>query len=308
MRELCKRTILPLVQSPPVAMVAVLVAAVGGACGQPGDAPAGEGVPRTTSNLYIDVGVGPTVQRMNFFFCANENQSCLLGGTKYVAFGSGHSWVFKSMSGNVSCTPSTFGGQSPSGSPRACWYAPYTYMFSESNTPRSGIFNEVAFGVDGAFSYKRVSGTWRCDLSTFPEPDPLTVGKTKACYEALRPYGRIPTGQPVGANNTPVAYGGNGVFLQGIFPASSSCDSVYAGAPFGPFCYKFPYAWVQSEGSDSAHTFTVTSSSTLYYGTGLDGNFLTRFVAPGTYQCSNSVAGGDPAIGATKQCYLASAN
>ena len=276
-----------------LSLLALLLAPIAAACGAP-DAGAGD-ISVTTSKFLVFGGGGIP---MSYALCANEGQTCVIGGNKYVAFGSNNAFVFKAISGSFTCAPAAFGGQSPAGGgTRQCLFANFSFMRSESSTPVSGIVNEVAFGIDGIFTFKRVSGV--------PEPDPKTVGKTKACYQALVPYSKVTTGSTMtGLNNTPIAFGGNGTFEFFRLSGSQVCSGPAFGNPPIPFfCYRFPFNWVQSEGG--GHNFNVSSNSTLYYGTGDDGNFLTRNLSPGTYECSNSTGGGDPAVNVGKNCYLA---
>lgn len=301
--------VVPFPQSSPRSLLLAAALTVAG-CGMLGPTDSGDdSVARTTAALDYPVPNGATNSNVisNYLFCANENERCVVGGAKYAAFGGGTSFVFKPITGTFTCSPAAFDGRSPNtgGAARACFFANYSFIRSESNTVVNGIVNEVAFGVDGLFSFRRVSGAWTCDLRTFSEPSSLTVGKTKACYQAVSPYSKVNVGATMsGLNNTPLFWGANGVFVAAFLSGTQTCRVETFGSPPLPGdCYRFPYSWVADEWGDHT-TFTLTSSGTLYYGT-YTGNFLTKALTAGTYTCSNQLAGDDPAVGYAKHCYLA---
>jgi hypothetical protein len=263
----------------------------------------------TDNDVTLSAGqaltIGPVGHHLDYFQCATEGGTCALGGTKYVAFGANGSFFFKSVSGNVACTRDTFGGDPISGVVKACFFANYSFVMSEGGTS-SKISHEIAYGVDGVFNFKKVSGTWTCNNATFGDP---LAGPTKACYEAVFEDIQVALeGQNITSlSNTPVAYGASGTFIFKIASGTLACTTAAFGGTdpasgVQKTCYKFPY----NRFADENTTFPVTRASAVYYGSGLNGNFLSKVVAPQHgFPCNNATFGGDPDVGPSKHCYVA---
>ena len=55
-------------------------------------------------------------------FCANENSTCTVSGTRLVRFGSGTTFVTKSVTSSIACTRSAFGSDPTPGITKHCDY------------------------------------------------------------------------------------------------------------------------------------------------------------------------------------------
>ncbi|HXU64627.1 MAG TPA: hypothetical protein VN962_23165 [Polyangia bacterium] len=261
----------------------------------------------STTSSALQIGSDPA-KSLDYIQCASENGTCVLGSSaKYVAFGAQGQFLYKSLSGNVPCTKDTFGGDPAVNVTKACYYANYTFVVSENGTDNH-IRHEIAYGANGSFYFKNVSGTWSCNNATFGDP---ISGPTKACYEALHEYVQAANENQTltGLNKTPVAYGAHGAYLFKVLTGTASCTTSTFGTSdpavgVSKICYKFPYNWIADENG----SFSFSTFSTIYYGTGLDGKFIAKTVAPQTgFQCTNATFGADPSPGPTKHCYIANA-
>ena len=58
----------------------------------------------------------------DWIFCANENKTCALPGTRLVRFGANNKYKFKTLSGSLICNGTTFGGDPLPGVAKRCDY------------------------------------------------------------------------------------------------------------------------------------------------------------------------------------------
>lgn len=120
--------------------------------------------------------VGPQA----YVYCAAEAQNCPLSGIQNVAYGAAGRFVYKTLSGNVSCSNATFGDPAP-GVAKACYVGPqgYTHCSAQNQTCSFPGTRTVAYGANGTFVQKRFTGAVACNDATFGDPAP---GVWKACY------------------------------------------------------------------------------------------------------------------------------
>lgn len=131
---------------------------------------------------WIDFGFnGPT----GYKFCANENQRCSFSGRQNVAYGANGKFNYKyGITGGVDCNNSTF-GDPISGVGKACYtksvVGPSGYTFCSNENGRCNFSGKksVAYGADGKFNYKTVTGGVDCNNATFGDP---ISGVVKACF------------------------------------------------------------------------------------------------------------------------------
>jgi hypothetical protein len=250
---------------------------------------------------------------MTFLKCGDEYGSCFVSTPnpaqpssplpRLVAFGANENFVYKSLAGSFSCTRETFDGQDPAfGATKACYISAYAPLGDEGSTFTLPSTADVAFGRDGNFEYKLIQGNtpFGCDQGTFG-----AIGQTgNHCFVAPAGYTFIGNeGDRVTvANSTAVAFGGAGGFDYRLMSGTFSCNSDSFGddPSFGhtKACYAFEVPFVASEGS----AFTAPSG-TVFFGSGTNGNFVTKTgAASGT--CSNEFMGNtDPDVTHLKQCW-----
>jgi hypothetical protein len=251
--------------------------------------------------------IGPVGKRLDYFFCSNEWETCVVGGKKYLAYGANGSYVFKAVTGSVSCTNDTFGSDPAVGVTKACYFANAGLMvgeFASGSAPSAGY--DVAFGANGVFNFRRVAGSFFCGTGTFGDPLP---GVTKACYRAVPDYG-TPTvgehGNMTGLNQTPVAYGANGQYAFKILSGTVTCNNATFG--YDPIPGPVKTCFVAKDfgiplGPPIADEFqNFNYSGQVGYTSGLNGNVLSKPTS-GAGSCTNGTFGGDPDVGMTKHCY-----
>ena len=118
--------------------------------------------------------------------CAAENGTCAYGGVMTVAFGANGDYNYATLgSGGTACTDSVFGDPDV-GTVKACYvigappsFTTWTTCAAENGTCSFSGTEEVAFGANGQYYYREVTGGIACDDSVFGDPD---VGTVKACY------------------------------------------------------------------------------------------------------------------------------
>jgi hypothetical protein len=264
-----------------------------------------------TDSVVVQVApgstIGPAGKRLDYFYCASENQTCVVGGDKYIAYGANGSYVFKAVNGPFSCSFATFGSDPAIGFTKSCYFANFGLVVSEgssSTAPPAGY--DIAFGANGVFNFARVTGNFFCGTGTFGDPLP---GVTKACYRAVPDYGNPAVsegGNLTGLNETPVAYGANGQYAFKILSGTVTCSNGTFGYDPKPGYAKTCYVASSLGGplgppvADENQSFSY--SGQIDYTSGLNGNFLNMRTS-GAGSCTNAAFGGDPDVGMTKYCY-----
>ncbi len=166
-------------------------------------------------------------------------------------------------------------------------------VVENANDNRRG---NIAYGVDGVFNFKEVSGKYTCNHGAFGDPVP---GKVKSCLFALADYdhaGVEGTTFSAGSDQTPVAYGANGKFVFGLFVGSAPapCTNAAFGSDPAPGVVKSCYTLNRSRVADEGQTYRVSGSANVRYGSGLNGNFIAS--AQASAPCTNANFGGDPML------------
>jgi hypothetical protein len=251
--------------------------------------------------------IGPAGHALGYLPCATEGGTCstTVGEQKYLAYGANGSYLFakSSTTGSTLCNPTTFGGNPAPGVSKACYLAFHSYRCAEGTSScYVGMTRDVAYGANGVFNFARLGGLFACNNATFGDPVPGTV---KDCYVALDAYDLVVTegGTLVGLNNRAVAYGANGNFVFRIGNGSMPCtDAAFGGGDPVPGVQKGCYTVGYPFAADEYGSFTPGGQGFVYYGSGLNGNFLLKNLS-GTVSCSNTTFGGDPHVGASKRCY-----
>ncbi|MBB3117506.1 M12 family metallo-peptidase [Pseudoduganella violacea] len=120
------------------------------------------------------------VARIGYEKCANEWGNCVFNGTQFVAFGAGSKFAFKLASGSIGCNYDVFGDPA-FGTPKACYIGPagFTYCAAENGQCAVSGTKTVAYGANGQFFYRTVSGPIACSDDAFGNP---AVGIGKACF------------------------------------------------------------------------------------------------------------------------------
>ncbi len=251
-----------------------------------------------------------------FTHCADEGANCSFTGTRLVAYGAG-SYVYKTVSSSTPCTTAAFGSDPAPGVFKLCYVAPqggpagYQLCSAEGGTCAvSGHAYNLAYGGNGAFNYRVVSGDTACTNGVLGDP---ILNVAKNCYLA-------PAGAPAGgwsqcsveggtcasANGQPVAYGAYGAFTYTTATGSMTCNNESFGDPIGNVaksCYVrvgAPAGYTTSCAPEGG-TCNITSTRTIAYGA------LGRYTYKtftGNTPCTTATFSSDPMYGVPKSCYL----
>jgi len=258
-------------------------------------------VGNATMSRTVQTNAELSIGDMSFFKCADENGSCAFSGfpARYMAFGAGSSFNYQAATGaSVPCTTTQFGDPDV-GITKACYFSSYVLLGSEGAALSLPSRMNVAFGANGHFAFKDMSGNFTCDQATIGNPN---VGGTRACY-AGPSYYEFVTGEGGSFSvraNTPVAYGGGGRFFYRIMSGSVSCNNDTFGDPAGSVtkaCYRVSEPYI----TDEFNSFSTSGLTDTLYGTGTNDNFIRSTATSGS--CTNSFFGGDPDPTRTKHCY-----
>jgi hypothetical protein len=271
-----------------------------------------DGVSSTESDVatvQAALTLGPTGHALDYFQCATEGGTCAIAGGKYLAYGAHGRYVYAfNGDGNFNdftpCNTTKFGGIDPApGFTKACYFANYANIFCDQGSSCASSTNyNWAYGLNGTFNFKALNGSFNCDDGTFGNP----IAGSKTCFVALHAaYG--PVGAEgstlTGLSNTPVAYGANGRFLFAIASGSMDCTNAAFGSDPAPGVPKTCYQYRRSFVTDEGNSFDAGPSFARYfYGSGLNGNFIEKWVT-GTVSCSSATFDGDPDFGHVKHCY-----
>ncbi|WP_328615114.1 serine/threonine protein kinase [Amycolatopsis sp. NBC_00355] len=252
-----------------------------------------------------------------YTLCAPEGQNCSPSGTQVIAFGAG-TYSYQVITGPALCSSATFGGRDPApGILKSCYLAPlggpggYTSCATDKATCTVDGTREVAFGANGAFRFKTITGETDCIATAFGG-DPL-VGVPKNCYTA--PNGPPGTWIQCASQNgscavtgaQPVAYGANGAYAFGTSNGATVCDvSTFGNDPiYGTEkqCYSRtgPPAGFPVECAEETKNCSFANEQTVAFGA--NGTYLYRTFSGGT-PCMASVFGADPLANVPKFCYL----
>lgn len=164
-------------------------------------------------------------------FCTNEGGYCGFTGTRSVAYGANGKFNYGTITNGTSCDNATFGDPIP-GVWKACHVGPaaYTYCALEWQTCTMSGTSNVAYGADGRFTYRTLSGSFSCDNATFGDP---AVGLGKACYVGPVNYTHCASEWLTCSfsGTRMVAYGANGTFIHKSLSGPVACTNATFGDP-----------------------------------------------------------------------------
>jgi hypothetical protein len=129
--------------------------------------------------------LSPSALPGGFTRCAGEHGMCSLNGSSVVAYGAGGGYLYQTASGFVPCTTAAFGYDPAYGVLKSCYVAPaggpagYTACATEGGTCSFTGTKTVAYGTNGGFSYRTLTGSAACGNATFGDPFRNVV---KNCY------------------------------------------------------------------------------------------------------------------------------
>jgi Glycosyl hydrolases family 43 len=118
--------------------------------------------------------------------CAGEHGVCSVNAPGMVAYGAPGGYFYQSVAaGTVPCTNSAFGGDPAYGTLKSCMVAPqggpggYTLCAAENGTCAVSGTRTVAYGMNGAYSYRQVTGSVACSNAVFGD---ALYSVVKSCY------------------------------------------------------------------------------------------------------------------------------
>jgi hypothetical protein len=187
--------------------------------------------------------------------------------------------------------------------------APFSLTVNQFDTGFLTSPASIAFGTHGSFSFRQLpGGTFTCDPAIFGDP---AVGEQKGCYRgpATYTFAAAENGTFSQSSLMPVAYGAGGHFIFKLLSGTLSCvnntfasDSNPTGDPaFGmaKACYALT---ADSLVAYQGQSFSLDTPKTIYYGSGLNGDFVTITASSGT--CNNALVGIDPDSDHVKACWV----
>jgi alpha-L-rhamnosidase len=128
---------------------------------------------------------GGTAVPTGYTSCAAENGTCAFTGAKSVAYGANGIYTYQTLTGGASCASTVF-GDPDYGFVKSCYVGAVTTGPSGSTycAPENGLCSfsgtrTVAYGANGTFTQKQLTGGTPCDNTAFPDP---LVGTVKACF------------------------------------------------------------------------------------------------------------------------------
>ena len=121
--------------------------------------------------------------------CANEGGTCTFSGTRAVRYGSGTTFVTKTVTGSTACTNAVFGDPTPNVA-KSCSYAAdssatpapaaetWSTCAGEGGTCTFSGTRDVRFGAGSSFVTRTFTGAVLCSNSVFGDP---AYGLVKSC-------------------------------------------------------------------------------------------------------------------------------
>jgi hypothetical protein len=119
--------------------------------------------------------------------CAGEHGVCAVDRTGMIAYGAPGGWAYQSVpeGSEQPCTTAAFGGDPRYGRLKSCFVAPaggppgYSLCAGEGDACTVTGSRTVAYGRNGAFSYRPVTGAVPCTNASFGDP---LYSVVKSCY------------------------------------------------------------------------------------------------------------------------------
>jgi hypothetical protein len=258
----------------------------------------------------------------DFHECAALNGSCVTKPSeqRLLAFGANgyYSYALSSMTGTTACNLATFGGVDPNpGAAEYCYMSTYALAAIDGKPFSLSAPADVARGSDTGYSYNGAGrlnkGTYTCNSNVFSQiyqtdPTPGYGGPDGAgpyCFAGPDQNEYVYMGDQNSTftvpPSTPMAYGGAGHFVFKIVSGTVTCnastfpDPTFPNSTAYPFytksCYRLQYPnWV----ADENQSLVVPTGTPVFFGTGLNGNFLQMVTPPSGASCTTSAFGGDP--------------
>jgi hypothetical protein len=180
--------------------------------------------------------------------CAVDYGTCTVppGSSAVVYYGANNAYVYKTLSGTFSCSPTTFGGDPDSGVLKSCYPVVTTLPsaatacavdYGTCTTP-TGTTANVYYGANGIYLSKTITGgTFTCEPATFGGVDP-DHGVLKSCYPVIsvppstvkacaQDYGTCTI--PSGTSKT-VYYGADSIYVDKTLSGKFTClPSTFGG-------------------------------------------------------------------------------
>jgi hypothetical protein len=118
--------------------------------------------------------------------CAGEHGICTAPAPGLIAYGAPGGYVYQAVAaGAVPCTTAAFGGDPAYGTLKSCYLPPpggpsgYALCAAENGTCTVSGTRTVAYGLNGAYSYRSVTGSVACGNSVFGD---ALYSVAKSCF------------------------------------------------------------------------------------------------------------------------------
>jgi len=171
--------------------------------------------------------------------CANEGGTCTFSGTREVRYGSGTTFVSRTVTGSVACSNAVFGDPTPNVA-KTCSYAAtaWTQCANEGGTCTFSGTHEVRYGSGTTFVSRTVTGSVACSNAVFGDPTP-NVAKTcsYAADSTTAPAAETwntcagEEGLCTFSGTRDVRYGAGSSFVTRTFTGTVACSNSIFGDP-----------------------------------------------------------------------------
>jgi hypothetical protein len=171
--------------------------------------------------------------------CASEGGTCTFSGTREVRYGSGTTFVSRTVTGSVACSNAVFGDPTPNVA-KTCSYAAtaWTQCANEGGTCSFSGTHEVRYGAGTTFVSKTVTASTACSNAVFGDPTP-NVAKTcsyandSAAAPAQETWSTCAAeGGPCTFSGTrDVRFGAGSSFVTMTFTGAVACSNSIFGDP-----------------------------------------------------------------------------
>ena len=179
--------------------------------------------------------------------CANEGGTCSFSGTRQVRYGSGTTFVTRTVTASVACSNAVFGDPTPNVA-KSCSYAADTTVWTacanEGGTCSFSGTHDVRYGSGTSFVTKTVTGSTPCSNAVFGDPTPNVAKSCSYASDSAATPAPAPTPSTeswtacAGENGTcsfsgtrDVRYGAGNNFVILTFNGAAQCSNAVFGDP-----------------------------------------------------------------------------
>ncbi len=246
----------------------------------------------------------------NWQGCANEGQTCSVGGPSMVRYGANGRYTFGNASDSFACSNATFADPAP-GIAKTCSVVPMAGAPCAVEGGRCSFSGskQVRYGANGRYVSRTFTGGAACTNQAFgTDPAP---GVSKSCSLVGSTWNPC-AAEGVSCNfsgEAEVRYGAGGRHVTQTFTNGAVCSASAFGRDPAPGVVKScSYRLLANESTPPGWTACASEGGRCSFAGwaqvryGANGRFVTKTAAGGV-NCTNGEFGRDPAPGVVKSCW-----